>query len=291
MLKPLLVMAAAGLATAFSPAMAASADHCDSRSEACVHSDRDGFTGGGTKTAPGRAGQQGHAGGAQPVSAPLSPTYTETSYVPTCSANGPTRNGDLCSAATDTCPNPDELRFWVYTREVTRATGAVTDWTLVTAPAYVCLAPEDPVINPAAAIPAIVERDFQKVVVLKGIAEVSPRPDTLVNIATVFTTSSPESYDIPLALLGQSVVITATAQRWTWHVGDGTEVTSAKGTKGRVEHEYRTAGARQAYLVIEWSGTFRINGGAAQPIAGRATTTGNPVDVGVKQARTQLVAD
>jgi len=44
-------------------------------------------------------------------------------------------------------------------------------------------------------------------------------------------------------------------------------------------------------VVIEWSGSFRINGGAAQPISGRATTTGEPIDVEVKQARSELVHD
>ncbi len=268
----------------------ASADHCPPSARVCFHENGDGFLRGGSATAPGRGGTPG-SGGAKPVSVPLSPTYIEKTYVPTCSTNGPTTTDVVCSAAVSTCPNPDEVRFWVYTREVTRATGAATSWTLVSEPAYVCLGPEDPVIDPMVAIPALVERDFKKVIVLKGVAEVSPRPDTLVNIATVFTTSSPESYDIPLTLLGQSVVITATAESWTWNVGDGTEVTTAKGTYGRVEHEYRTSGSRQGYVVIEWSGTFRINGGAAQPIGGRATTTGDPVGVEVKQARTELVAD
>jgi len=148
-----------------------------------------------------------------------------------------------------------------------------------------------PGVDPAVAIAALVDRDFQQVVVLKGVPEVSPRPDTLVNIPTIFTTSSPPSYDIPLTLLGQSVVITATAKTWTWHFGDGqSQGTGAAGSQGRVEHVYRQAESRGAYVVIEWSGTFTVNGGPVQQVNGTATTTGDPVAVEVKQARTELVS-
>ena len=188
------------------------------------------------------------------------------------------------------CPTPEHVRYWVYTRDVSTVTGAATDWLLVTSPPFVCLGVDDPVLDPAVAIAAIVERDFQRVVVLKGEAEVSPSPDTLVNIPTRFTTDAPASYDIPLTLLGQPVTITATARRWTWHFGDGsTAATTAAGTRGRVEHTYRSPATVGAYVVIEWSGTYRIGGGPALPINGTATTVGDPTAVAVKQARAELV--
>ena len=157
-------------------------------------------------------------------------------------------------------------------------------------PPSLCVGPSERALDPTVAIAAVVQRDFQRVVVLKGGVEVSPEPDTLVNIPTRFSTDAPDSYDIPLTLLGQSVTITATAQRWTWHFGDGTTAsTTAAGTKGRVEHTYRTAGSLGAHVVIEWSGTYRIGGGAAQPITGTATTVGDVAPLQVKQARSELV--
>ena len=79
--------------------------------------------------------------------------------------------------------------------------------------------------------------------VLKGGVEASPGPDTLVNIPTRFSTDAPDSYDIPLTLLGQPVTITATARRWTWHFGDGTTAsTTAAGTDGA--SSTRTRGRR-----------------------------------------------
>lgn len=154
----------------------------------------------------------------------------------------------------------------------------------------VCLAPDDPVLDPTVAIPAIIEREYKRVVVLKGVADVSPKPDTLVNIPTRFSTAAPASYEIPLTLLGQSVVITATAERYVWHFGDSFSAETAE-PGGRVEHEYVSTGTRQAHVVIEWSGTYRIGGGPERAIAGTATTTGEPVQVEVKQARTELVRD
>jgi hypothetical protein len=159
----------------------------------------------------------------------------------------------------------------------------------------VCLQADDPAlasVDPTVAIAAIVQRDFRRVVVLKGRTKVSPEPDTLVNIPTRFSTDAPDSYDIPLTLLGQSVTITATARRWTWHFGDGTTAsTTAAGTDGRVEHTYRTPAPVGAHVVIEWSGTYRIGGGAQLPISGTATTVGDPTPLQVKQARSELVHD
>ncbi len=201
---------------------------------------------------------------------------------------------ELCETAIISCADPAETRFWVFTRQTNRATGVSSAWGRVDDPPFVCLGPTDPavVIDPRVAIAAMIEQEFKRVVVLKGVAEVSPRPDTLVNIPTRFTTDAPDSYDIPLTLLGLPVTITATAQRWTWHFGDGTTAsTSAAGAKGRVEHVYRRSTDLGAHVAIEWSGTYRIAGGPTLPITGTATTVGDPTPLSVKQARTDLVAD
>jgi hypothetical protein len=227
---------------------------------------------------------------ARPV---VATTVTQTSYVPTCSGNAMGGENVLCTAAVETCAAATDTRFWVYTREVNLAGGA-TPWVLVADPPFVCLGLDDPAVaaavDPAVAIAGMIQREFQRVVVLKGVAEVSPRPETLVNIPTIFTTDAPLSYDIPLTLLGQPVTITATARKWSWHFGDGaTATTTAAGTRGRVEHVYRRAAPLGPYVVIEWSGTYRIGGGSPLPITGTATTTGDPTPLTVRQARTELV--
>ena len=252
----------------------------------------DGDFGVGSEQGGGGGGGSGGGGngGVKPVKGPAPTTYVETRHVPTCTGNTVEDAGVLCGAAVDTCTTEGEIRFWVYRREVTIATGRATDWER--APDTVCLGGDAPELDPAAAVPALVQREFKRVVVLKGEAEVSPSPETLVNVPTRFRTPAPESYDIPLTLLGQSVVITARAERWTWVLGDGTsKSTTARGTGGYVEHAYRTTATREAHVEIEWSGTFRVNGGAPRPILGTATTTGDPAEVVVREAHTELVRD
>lgn len=244
----------------------------------------------GDRTSVDRKGETNSAAGDK--ARPRSPYRTETRYRPTCNGGGLNGPADvLCDAATSTCPVEGDLRMWVYRRSVdTRVPGDDPPFELVSDPPYVCLDLTAADVDPALAIPGIVGRDFRRVVVLKGVAEISPRPATLVNIDTIFTTSSPASYDIPLTILGRSVVITATAAKWTWHFGDGATATTAiPGSQGRVLHEYAQSGARSAHVVIEWTGTFRVDGGPVQVVAGTATTTGAPVVVEVKQARAELI--
>ncbi len=221
---------------------------------------------------------------------PLSPTYIDRNFVPTCTGNGAFDGGVLCNAAVETCPVEGDVRFWVFETTIVRATGKPIPGTGPNLVDTVCLGPDEPVLDPAVAIPALVQREFQRVVVLAGSTEVSPKPDTLVNVATRFRTDAPGSYDIPLTLLNQSVVITARAERYVWHLGDGS-VRESIAPSGFLEHVYDEAGTREAYVVIEWSGTFRVNGGASQPITGTVTTTGPAVVVEVKQARSELVRD
>ncbi len=266
-------------------------DTCDRRSfSACGRAAGDAFEVSSGDTSSERPTGSGGVGRR---TRPASPLRNEVRYVATCTGSGTDTGNILCNTALNSCPVAEQTRFWVYRRTVdTRILGDDPPFVQVTSPAFVCLGPQAPQVDPAVAVAGVVNRDFQRVVALKGVPEISPEPDTLVNIDTIFTTSSPESYDIPLTVLGQPVVITATASRWTWHFGDGaTDSTTVAGSKGRLLHTYRQSGSRGAYVVIDWTGTFRIGGGPVQPVNGTATTIGDPVTVAVKQARTELVAE
>lgn len=283
-------VAAASAAGAFlfaSVGVAVSAAHAEDLcpDPPCFVSEGDKFKGAGSGSSEGSNGNGGGAPAAPVVSRPLPPTYIDYIHVPTCTGNSAYDAGVLCNAAILTCPEGG-VRFWVYEQVIVRATGQPAG-----APTFVdvrCIRPDAPELDPAVVIPARVQQEFKEVVVLEGSAQVSPAPETLVNVPTRFQTDAPASYQIPLTMLGQSVVITATAQRYTWHVGDGSTVTSTQ-PKGFAEYTYRNAATRQAYVVIEWSGTFSINGGAAQAINGTAVTTGDPTAVRVQQARSELV--
>ena len=218
------------------------------------------------------------------------PLRNETRYVPACPDNDPDTDLGLCTPATTTCPNLADVRFWVYRR--TYLPGSVPPaFVRVLEPPSVCLGPDDPRVDPTVAIPAIIDRDFQRVVVLKGIARVTPAPDTLVNVETRFATDAPASYEIPLTVLGQSVVITASAASWTWHFGDGITQRLTDGSSGgSTDHEYRKSGTRAAYVVIEWTGTYVIGGDPiVRQVNGTATTIGQPAQIAVRTARSELV--
>ena len=261
------------------------ADHCGEgvAEELCVHGQESGFEVEAGQTGPGQNGQV-HAPGVGTGGGYSGPP-TETKVAPTCTGNSPYGDmGVLCNAAL-TCPDESEVRFWKWQRQ--EINGEWTVWRLVDT---VCLGADDPQVDPAVAIPGIVQRDFQSVVVMKGGADISPKPETLVNVVTKFQTDAPASYDIPLSILGQSVVITAKAESYSWHFGDGQSKTSYE-PSGYAEYTYGQAAPRQAYVVITWSGSFTINGGASQPIAGTVSTQGAPTDVVVRQARSELVRD
>lgn len=279
---------AAGLRMVSTAVVAAADPTCNAQiaEDVCTQGANDGFDVGTAKGSPGNAGVvPATTSGAGPDKF----MRTEIKVVPACDGNDAVTDLGLCPGAVETCPNAGEMRYWQYGRTVDlREPAGDPPFQRVIIPPSVCLGPDDPRIDPTVAIPAIVEREFKRVVVLKGVATVNPAPETLVNFETQFSTAAPANYDIPLTLLGQSVVITARAESWTWHFGDGTQAHSTQG--GRAVHTYVTTGARQAYIVIEWSGTYRIGASpTVRQVTGTATTTGDPAEVLVRQARTELV--
>ena len=151
--------------------------------------------------------------------------YIETVVTVGCAGNTPANNDAVCGAALDGCPEPAAVQFWQWTRTIDGATGQpLTPFQRTFNPPYVCLAPAEAqsagaVVDPIAAIVAIVERDFRSLVVLKGATKVTPSPETLVNLPTRFTTDAPETYEIPVTVLGRGVRITAKAQEYQWSLG------------------------------------------------------------------------
>lgn len=222
--------------------------------------------------------------------APLSPTYVDRNVVPTCTGNSAFDGGVLCNAAVETCPTEGDVRFWVFETTIQRSTGKPVAGTGPRLVDTVCLGPDDPGPQPAVLIPAMVQSEFRSVVVQGGSADVSPKPDTLVNIDTRFQTDAPASYQIPLTLLNQSVVITATAQGYTWHLDNG-DIRVSTRPKGYLEYAFRRAGTYDVFVSLTWSGTFSVNGGPAQPITGTVEVDGEPTTVRVQQARSELVRD
>jgi hypothetical protein len=83
----------------------------------------------------------------------------------------------------------------------------------------------------------VINRDFKKLVVLKGTAEVRPSGTTLVNYATELSTEAGSYVLDPVTILGRQVVITAKPKQDDWYFGDGASAVDAGA--GPVMHTYR----------------------------------------------------
>ncbi|MDP9436774.1 MAG: hypothetical protein M3P93_16935 [Actinomycetota bacterium] len=145
-----------------------------------------------------------------------------------------------------------------------------------------------------AQVAALVQRDFQRFVVIKGQTVIDPPARTLVNVDTIFSTPTNASVMLdPLTLLGRRVLITIKPETYTWHFGDGTSRTTTTPGRPRVKdvtHVYRRAAAVSPYVVISWSGTFTVDGSEPLTVQGRATTTGPGTPLRVLTAQSELVA-
>ncbi|MFN2538541.1 MAG: hypothetical protein ABR549_10380 [Mycobacteriales bacterium] len=216
-------------------------------------------------------------------------------YAPTCTGSTRTDPGVPCGAALTSCQPSGQglIQFWVWIAEVDTATGQVLDppgW--VMQPSTVCFGPDKAGLPATAAIGGALARDFKDLVVVKGVAHVDPNGSTLVNFQNGYWTDA-KTYALPrVQILGHRVVVTAKPERFDWYFGDGTTALNAgPGRRGTtdVEHTYRDKGTVKPYVVITWSGTFTVDGGAALDVIGTATTTGDGTRLQVKEARAQLV--
>jgi hypothetical protein len=116
--------------------------------------------------------------------------------------------------------------------------------------------------------------------------------ETLVNLETVFYTSTDEPSSRTVTLLGQQVEIEA-VPTYTWFFGDGeSETTTSPGhayPDHDVFHVYEVVGGVRARVDTTYRGRYRVGDGPWQDIAETLTVDGDPVDLAVLEARPTLV--
>lgn len=227
-----------------------------------------------------------------PVGVATPQDYVTYDYAPTCTANSRLDADVLCGAAVATCQPADTglIRYWRWTVTHDGATGAIKD--VVLDNATYCLGPDAAGLPPIAVVAATVERDFKSLVVVKGTALVKPRGTTLVNYRTEFSTEAKEYTLAPITILGHSVVVSVHPKQYDWYFGDGESALDAgpgQADSSDVTHTYTKTGAARVHVVITWTGTFTIDGGAVRDVQGTAVTTGPDTVLQVKQARAELV--
>lgn len=204
----------------------------------------------------------------------------------------------MCQTAATSCPNTEDTAFWVFVRTPDPATGIYGAWVRVASPAYVCLAATDPVLGSVVPIETLIAgvltREFASLPLPR--AEVAVRPpggQTLINIDTRLFTSTGSQPLPPRTILGKTVTVMALAQRYDWHMGDGTDYADVgPGSEAAsIRHVYKQAGQVGPYVTVTWGGNFRIEGDPRTfPIIGTAATDGPRAVLAVRAARSELVA-
>lgn len=209
------------------------------------------------------------------------PTYTYR-YVARCKAGeGCVRGERICRTSTG------EVGAWYLVRRITVATGEVENM------GTVCLTPAQE--SEAITItPAMVRREMERLDWPQAQLEVQP-PDgqTLINFDTNFFTDNDQPTRQTVTLLGQQVEIEATPTEYTWDFGDGaTTTTTSPGAAYPdldVTHEYAEHGRVGPSVDTTYTGRYRVNGDAWQPIPGSLTVPGEPVALRVRSASPHLV--
>lgn len=147
-------------------------------------------------------------------------------------------------------------------------------------------------LNPAPT-PAEVFAYFQTLPLPQLTTTVQPPGGTvLVGLPTIFYTDAPTEQVFTVDIRGFVVVITAGAQSFTWHTGNGDAVVTSDGPGApypdeTVTYDY-TSGTYSTYLTVTWGGTFTVDGSAPVDIGGTTTTDGPTVQLTAVQAHAVL---
>jgi hypothetical protein len=218
------------------------------------------------------------SGGITNVSA--GPAYSYT-YISRCKA------GEGCIRTERVCRTSDGgVGAWYLVRRTNLETGEIENL------GTICMEPRDE--DRVVITPAMVRREMQRLDWPTAQLEVQP-PDgqTLINFETNFFTENTDPTTQTVTLLGQRVEIEATPSEYTWDFGDGTSTTTTSPGAAYpgldVTHEYADPGRVAPSVDTTYTGRFRINGDAWQPIPGSLTVPGESVALRVRSASPHLV--
>lgn len=149
----------------------------------------------------------------------------------------------------------------------------------------------------------MVEEEFRKRVPSPGIG-VAPAGDTLVNIETVlWLNTTPDQALATVTLVGHRVDLHIHLARVDWTFGDGgsDSTTSPERPYSTAHpcttpvcarywgHSYTSTGAMQVTATVNWTGRYRVDGGAWQTIPARVAGPASTAAFTVREARGVLV--
>lgn len=208
--------------------------------------------------------------------------------IPACPRNTPGGDDLLCYGATVGCPIPGDVHWRIYYRNLDPAVN--DQWHLSTTQ---CLS-STPLLD-IAAVKAAVDRLFHQDLPLPGgTLRVQPPDGALVNLPTIFYTTTTQPLHFAVKALGVSVDVTATPSEYVWHFGDGDTATTT--TPGHphpnedVTHTYTAPTTLAPYVTVVWAGTYTISGfDETFTITGTVSRDGPPLQLPVREARAELI--
>ncbi|MGI8648237.1 MAG: hypothetical protein DLM55_01675 [Acidimicrobiales bacterium] len=146
--------------------------------------------------------------------------------------------------------------------------------------------------------------EFRKYRPEVGAPTIEPGGWALTNYPSVFS-SSVVQRDVPLSLLGQSLVLRVSPTNYRWDFGDGESLDTTKpGNRydpvkiNRIEeieklcdvtHRYRSVGRVRGRLTVTFGATYSFHGGPFEPIAGTISASSPEFSFLVSQARGELI--
>jgi hypothetical protein len=206
----------------------------------------------------------------------------EWAISPACFDTGPADVG-ICAGALVGCTEPGAIRYRVYMR---RGGGP---WMLQ---GSVCLGPGEAPTTVTDVGAAVRERVVNYLP--DAHPSFQPKAGGIVNLPTLFAAGEPKSLTTEaFDVLGFSIVVTAQA-RWVWTFDEGVTKAFAEPGGGypdrSVAHTYDGPGARAVSVTTFWRAQFTVDGDGPFPVPGpELSKTAGPVQVGVREARSELI--
>lgn len=198
-------------------------------------------------------------------------------------------------------PTAEEINQWliglrqcmVDARAATSAAGQSWDTSAARQTCEGTPEPADPATPAPQVTTDLVYTELQKVPLPSPQFVMQPGDRGLVNLPHIFYSTTPPPQPINLTLLGHAVTLTLTA-KYEWHVAPDTSlVTDHPGAaypNQTITHTYTDTGTVEVSLTMTYGGTFTVDGGAPQPIAGTVTMQSAPVSLQILSAHPELVA-
>lgn len=242
------------------------------------------------------AGLQGADDGLEPVDSVESSSQYEYEWLLACLQNRPGQPMFECAAAR-TCPSEEEMRWWLWARQVRDADGQPTPdagWQPVLTECRLTRPPE--IASPRPQVTdALVLSEVKRLGLPRLAVEIQPTDKTLVNFETIFY-AEPAQWARTVELLDYRVDVEAEPTTYVWQFGDGsstsTHTPGAPYPAKDVTHLYSDAGVSVAPRVdTAYEISYRVDGGAWQTISETVPAAGLPAELRIREATAVLVGD